>query len=300
MSAPEDRVVKGIDLKTLIAHNVQYGHETKRLNPKMLPFIWGQKNGVHLIDVSKTAFQLEKAAQFLESVASQGKPVLLVGTKKAAQECIRQTAQKLGLPYVVHRWIGGTITNYSQVKKQVTKFLHFEDVLAKSSEHAYTKKELGIFQKNCEKLHKNVGGIRTLTWPIGALVIVDAKKEHVAVKEAQRQGIPIVAIVDTNCDPSGIDYVIPANDDVVRSIAILIEVLAQALGRGKAVAEQAKPAQEETGAEHMIEQLIERALGSDEEEEENKAKRKGAPRAAAPRSSNTRTKIKPKEVTREE
>jgi small subunit ribosomal protein S2 len=273
MSLQEERP-KTIGLKDLIEHNVQYGHETKRLNPKMLPFIWGQKNGIHLIDVSKTAYQLEQAAKFLESVAAQGLPIVWVGTKKAAQDIIYEVAQKLKDPYVRHRWIGGTITNFGQVKKQVTKFLHLEDVLAKSAEHTYTKKEFGVFQKNCEKLRKNVGGIRILTWPIGALVVVDVKKEHVAVKEAQRAGIPIVALVDTNCDPSEITYPIPGNDDVARAIKIIIDRLAESVERGKVAVSQQKPVQEEIVAEQMIEQLIERALGADDEDKVEAAKRK--------------------------
>lgn len=279
-----------IDLKELIKSGVQFGHQTWRWCPKMKPYIWGEKNGVHLIDVSKTAHQMEKAAQFLESVAAAGKPVLWVGTKKAAQAPIKKAADESQSPRVVHRWIGGTITNNSQVKKSLTKLLHFEDIIKKSSseQFTYTKKEYGKFQKIVDRLTNNVGGIRKMGWPIGALVIVDVRKEHVALKEAQAAGIPVVALVDTNGDPSMIDYVIPANDDVTRAIEVVLEPLAQAVKRGKAVA--TTQVQEDVSAEQMIEQLVEQALAG--EEEENKPKRtsggrgrtsSGARRAPAPR-----------------
>ena len=261
-----------IDLKLLIKSGVQFGHQTWRWCPKMRPYIWGQKNDVHLIDVSKTAFQLEKAAKFLESVVASGKPVLWVGTKKAAQDVIKNAVKPIKCPYVTHRWIGGTLTNYSQVKKSITKLLHFEDILAKTEQYSYTKKEYGVFQKIVERLLKNVGGIRTLTWPVGAVVIIDVKKEHVAVKEAISAGIPIVALVDTNSDPSMIDYVIPANDDVPRAISVIVDYLAAAIARGQATS-AAKP-QEELVTEQSIENLLEQALGI--EEDEDKPARRGS------------------------
>ena len=224
------------DLKELISAGVQFGHQTWRWCPKMKPYIWGAKNSVHLIDVYKTAHQLEKAAKFLESLAAQGKSVLWVGTKKAAQDIIKQVAEQSKSPYVNHRWVGGTLTNYPQVKKSVTKLLHYEDILAKAGQHNYTKKELGLIQKMLDRLSKNVGGIRKLTWPVGALVVVDVNREHVAVHEALSANVPVIALVDTNSDPSMIDYVIPANDDAPRSIAILLEYLATAVQQGQKVA----------------------------------------------------------------
>ena len=266
-----------IDLKLLIKSGVQFGHQTWRWCPKMRPYIWGQKNDVHLIDVSKTAYQLERAAKFLESLAASGKPVLWVGTKKAAQDVIKNAVAPIKCPYVTHRWIGGTLTNYSQVKKSITKLLHFEDILAKTEQYSYTKKEYGVFQKIVERLLKNVGGIRTLTWPVGAVIIVDVKKEHVAVKEAISAGIPIIALVDTNSDPSGIDFVIPGNDDVPRAISVIADFLAQAIARGQATS-AAKP-QEEILAEQSIENLLEQALGI--EEDEDKPARRGSRAPAA-------------------
>lgn len=204
----------------------------------MARFIWGEKDGVHLIDVSKTAFEIQRAGAFLEEVAAQGKQILWVGTKESAQEAVRKAGERTGSPTVTHRWIGGTLTNFSQVKKSVTKLLHHEDVLDKIDKYNYTKKECGIFQKVVNRLTDNVGGIRELIWPIGAVVIVDVKKEAVAIKEAKAKGIPVVALVDTNCDPSGIDYVVPSNDDVARAVQVVVAELAEAAARGVARADK--------------------------------------------------------------
>lgn len=264
-----------IDLKLLIKNGVQFGHQTWRWNPKMRPYIWGQKNDVHLIDISKTAHQLEKAAQFLESIAATGKPVLWVGTKKAAQGAITQVAESLTNPCVTHRWIGGTLTNYPQVKKSVTKLLHFEDIVARSAESHYTKKELNLFNKMAERLVKNVGGIRSLTWPVGAVVVVDARKEHVAVKEAIAAGIPVVGLLDTNNDPSMINYVIPTNDDAPRAIQVILEYLAQAVQRGQSVA-AARP-QEEIVVENTLEKMLQQVLNAEDEDKKGAKRGRTAP-----------------------
>ncbi|MBY0109854.1 MAG: 30S ribosomal protein S2 [Candidatus Babeliaceae bacterium] len=262
-----------IDLKQLIKSGVQFGHQTWRWNPKMNPYIWGHKNGIHLIDVSKTAFQLEKAAQFLESLASQGKSVLWVGTKKSAQAVLPKVLEVVKSPSVTHRWIGGTLTNYPQVKKSVTKMLHFEDILAKSESSHYIKKELNLFNKMKERLEKNVGGIRELRWPVGALVVVDVNKEHVAIKEAKSAGVPIVALVDTNSDPSGIDFVIPTNDDAPRALEVILAYLAEAVKRGQQVAATSK-LQEEVIEDNSLDRIIETVLSEDgAEAERQKAKR---------------------------
>ena len=174
-----------IDLKKLIDNHVQFGHKSSSRHPKMDSYIWGRRNDIYLIDVSKTAHQLERAAEFLKSVAAAGKSILVVGTKKAAQPAVEKMAKELGIPNVTHRWIGGTLTNYRQIKKAVANYLHQQDVLAKSDQYPYTKKEFGKIQKNVERLEKNIGGITKLVWPVGAVIIIDVKKEHVAVKEAK-------------------------------------------------------------------------------------------------------------------
>ncbi len=220
-------------VKKLVEAGVHFGHLMSRWCPKMAPYIWGHKNKVHLIDVSKTARQIEKAAKFLESVAAEGKQVLWVGTKKAAQNAISQAGVDSHMPSVNHRWIGGTLSNYIQVKKSVTKLAHHEDVIEKAEKMPhYTKKELNVFQKLVARLEKNVGGIRQLKYPIGAVVIVDVRKEAAALREAVSMGIPVVALVDTNNDPSLVDYVIPSNDDAPEAIACVLGELSVAVTKG--------------------------------------------------------------------
>lgn len=281
-----------IDIKKLVQNAVQFGHLTWRWCPKMRPYIWGEKNGVHLIDVSKTAFKLEEAAKFLESLAAAGRPILWVGTKKAAQEAIHQVAAHTKSPSVTHRWIGGTITNFYQVKKSITNLLHLEDALKKNDQPSLiTKKEYGQMQKDAERLTKNVGSIRNLNWPIGALVVVDINKEDVAIKEARSAGVPIVALVDTNADPSLVNYPIPSNDDVPRAIKVIIEYLGEAVARGKAQAVQTS--QQDATAEQMIDQLIEQALVVAEEDEEARPARKPGAGARRPVSRGRQPQRKP-------
>ena len=233
-----------IDFKKLVKAGVHFGHQVSRWMPKMNPYIWGVKNKVHLIDVSKTAYQLERSAKFLQEVAREGKQILWVGTKKPARAVVKEMALKLNMPYVNHRWIGGTLSNYAQVKKSVTRLLHFEDVINKSEKYPhYTKKELNSIKKNADRLNAIVGGIKSLAWPIGALVLVDVNKEQSALKEAVKVGVPVVALVDTNADPSLVDYVIPANDDAPKSIAVILEYLQQAAEKG--AQEKVKAAQKE-------------------------------------------------------
>lgn len=230
-----------IDFRSLVKAGVHFGHQKTRWCPRMAPYIWGTKNNIHLIDVSKTAFLLERAATFLKGIAAQGQPILWVGTKKAAKDSILRAGTQLNMPYVNHRWIGGTLSNFGQVKKSVTKCLHFEDILTKSDKFPhYTKKELNVFQKVVDRLEKNIGGIKKLTWPVGAVVVVDVFKEQSAVKEAVKMGVPVIGFVDTNCDPSLVDYVIPTNDDAPRAINIVLDYLIEAVEAGKKEAESVK------------------------------------------------------------
>src|SRR5438477_5713866 len=242
----------------LVKAGVHFGHQKSRWCPKMEPYIWGYKNKVHLIDVSKTASQLDKAEKFLESVAAQGKTILWVGTKKAASSSIKDMALKLNMPYVNHRWLGGTLLNFSQVKKSLTRLLHYEDILAKAEENPfYTKKELNIFKKSIEKLEKTVGGIRKLTLPIGAVVVVDVNKEQSAVKEACAMGVPVVGFVDTNSDPSLVDLVIPANDDSPQAISLILNYLIAAVEKGKDLAsKQDKPVDKVAKVETVEEVIV--------------------------------------------
>lgn len=264
-----------IDFKKLVKAGVHFGHQTSRWLPKMSPYIWGVKSNIHLIDVSKTAHQLEKSAQFLQKVAGEGKQILWVGTKKAARVVIKDVATKLNMPYVNHRWVGGTLSNFAQVKKSITRLLHYEDVLEKSEKYPhYTKKELSKVKKNVDRMQNVIGGIRKLAWPIGAIVLVDVNKEHSALKEAVKVGVPVVALVDTNSDPSLVDYVIPANDDAPHSIAILLEYLQAAVEKGKQ-ATLAKKTEKtaKTSKEAAEDVAVELAADEEETEEEKDTKK---------------------------
>jgi small subunit ribosomal protein S2 len=260
-----------VDPKDLISVGIQYGHQTKWGNPKMLLYTWGSKNKIHLINVSITAHQLEKAAKFLEQVSAEGKTVLWVGTKKVARIPVKDAAESVKSPYVTHRWIGGLLTNYSQVKKSLTKLLHLQDVLEKSDDYHYTKKEFNSIGKQVERLKSNVGGIVSFHWPVGAVVVVDVRKDAAAVREANALGIPVVALVDTNCDPSLVDYVIPGNDDAPAAIKLISDYLAQAIARGK---ERAKPV--ETADQQQGTEETRPAYGMLSEEEEANARQKRA------------------------
>jgi len=283
-----------IDLKKLIEAYVHFGHKKTRWNPKMAPYIWGHRQGIHLIDVSKTARNLEKAAKFLEEVASEGKTILWVGTKKAAHTMIAELGQTMEMPYINYRWVGGMLTNYSQVRKSVTKYLHMEDVLARSAESHYTKKELNQLQKNIDRLKRTVGGIRKLTWPVGAVVIIDVKREATALKEAMECNIPVVALVDTNCDPTGIAYPIPGNDDSPRSIKIVLDYLAHAAQEGKKKAKQVVAVEESLVPETPVD--IAEILLEDEEAESRKERAK---RSAAPLKGDDEAKrVMPKKVNK--
>lgn len=287
-----------IDFRALVKAGVHFGHQSSRWCPRMAPYIWGQKNSVHLINVAKTAHQLEKAAKFLEAVVGEGKTVMWVGTKKPAQNIMKEAAGSVSMPYVTHRWIGGTLTNNSQVKKSVTKYLHLKDVISKTDRGHYTKKEFNVFRKSVERLEKNIGGIVKLNWPVGALVVVDVRKEASAIKEAVCMNIPVIALVDTNSDPLGIDHVIPANDDSPKSIKILVDYLAEAAQRGVEVA-KAKKAEEEAEAELLREKKKEERKAAAAKKAEAKAssdKKEAAPKKVAPKKAVEKKEEAPKKA----
>jgi len=241
-----ERYLMAVDFRELVKAGVHFGHQKSRRFPKMSSYIWGEKNRVSIINVAQTAKHLQKAADFLKDVAAKNQTILWIGTKKPAQQVVFDMATKLDSPYVNHRWVGGTLSNASQVKKSVTKMLHFEDIIARSDKYPnFTKKELNVIQKMVTRLQKSVGGIRKLNWPLGAIVMVDVEKEASALQEAVVMGIPVVALVDTNCDPSLVDYVIPANDDSERSIRFLLEYLAASVQQGKEAAAKNRKEQEE-------------------------------------------------------
>lgn len=230
-----------IDLKQMLAAGVHFGHRTSRWSPKMKPFIWGAKNKIHLIDVSKTALLLERAGKFIKEITSIGGKVLFVGTKKAAQDIVLNAATATGMPFVIKRWVGGTLSNYEQVRKAVTRLLHMRDIVQKSTTH-YKKKELSMIQKEIARLEKNVGGIINFDYPPAALIVVDAKKEVSAINEAMRMGIPVIALIDTNTDPIGVTHIIPGNDDSPKAISFIMQHIENYVKEGVAAFEAARPA----------------------------------------------------------
>ena len=228
---------KMIGLKELFQAGVHFGHKTSRWSPKMSPFIWGSKNKIHLIDISKTAILLERASKYLKEAASTGKSIMWVGTKKSARPTIKKIGFTLKMPYVINRWIGGTLSNFSEIKKAITRLLHLRDVIKKSGSY-YSKKELSALQKEIDRLEKTIGGITDLSYPPAAIVIVDAKKEHAAIKEALKLDIPVIAMTDTNTDPTGIHFVIPSNDDAPKAIECIMYSLSAAAEEGRKVFEE--------------------------------------------------------------
>lgn len=267
-----------IDFKKLIEAGVPFGHPTSSWNPKMAPYIWGRKNKVYLVNVLETARLMEKAAAFLTSIAAENKSILWIGTKKAARDIITETAKETNSPFVSHRWIGGTLTNYGQIRKPIAKLLHFKDILTKTDNSHYTKKELVRLQKEADRLVNNFGGLVNFKWPLGAIVIVDVRKEQAALREAATLGIPVVALVDTNSDPELVKYVIPGNDDGRDSIKIIVNYLAEAVKKGK---EQAKAKGTEEAAatpqegvpapEILAEEFVPEAIVVEEESEASEA-----------------------------
>ncbi|HSM91241.1 MAG TPA: 30S ribosomal protein S2 [Anaeromyxobacteraceae bacterium] len=223
-----------ISMKQLLEAGVHFGHQTKRWNPKMKPYIFGARNGIYIIDLQKTVVLARAALRFVSESVGKGGSVLFVGTKKQAQDAIREESIRAGQFSVTNRWLGGTLTNFKTVKQGIDRLKTIEKMAADGTYERLPKKEVAQLEREREKLEKNLGGIKDLSRLPSALFVIDTKKEHIAVHEANRLGIPVVAVVDTNCDPEGIDYVIPGNDDAIRSIRLFTGKIAEACIEGKA------------------------------------------------------------------
>jgi small subunit ribosomal protein S2 len=247
-----------ITMKELLEAGVHFGHQTRRWNPKMKKYIFGKRNGIYIIDLQKTLKLFKEASAFLSDLASEGKTILFVGTKRQAQDAILEEANRCGMFYVNSRWLGGTLTNFSTVRKSIERLKEIETIVG-DTEKEMSKKERAAVNREREKLLKNLAGIRDMGGLPDALFVIDPTKEYIAVKEARKLGIPVVAIVDTNCDPEGIDYVIPGNDDAIRAIRLFAQKIADAVLEGYNLAEEryigieapaaAKPAPELTTSE---------------------------------------------------
>ena len=225
-------MTESISIQTLLDAGVHFGHQTRRWNPKMAPYIFGARNGIHILDLKQTMYALDEAYTFLAELGSAGKTVLFVGTKKQAQAPIRAAAERAGQPYVNYRWMGGMLTNYQTIKGRVKRMSEIEAMKADGTFDAYTKKEQAGLDKELGKLTDALGGIREMNGLPDAVFIVDTKLEENAVREARRLSIPIIGLIDTNADPDEIDYGIPANDDAIRSVELMCDIVADAILAG--------------------------------------------------------------------
>lgn len=239
-----------IGIKELLDAGVHFGHQTRRWNPKMKPFIFDARNGIHIIDLSKSLAQLEAACAFLRETVAQGGRVIFVGTKKQAQQAIKDTAKECGQFWVTERWLGGTLTNYATIKRSMSRLKEIEKMEADGSINNYVKQEQSAIRREAARLVKYFDGIRGMDKHPAAMFVVDIKREHNAVAEARKLKIPIVAIVDTNCDPDLVDYPIPANDDAIRSVRMILSVVGQTVTQARAEheAKSSRPKPEETPA----------------------------------------------------
>ncbi|GAW94323.1 30S ribosomal protein S2 [Calderihabitans maritimus] len=234
-----------ITMKQLLEAGVHFGHQTRRWNPKMAPYIFTERNGIYIIDLQKTVKMTEEAYNFIRDLASQGQKILFVGTKKQAQETIKEEAERCGQFYVNQRWLGGMLTNFQTIRQRIERLKELERMEQEGLMEVLPKKEVARLLKEKEKLQRFLGGIKEMNELPGALFVVDPRKERIAVAEGRRLGIPIVAIVDTNCDPDEIDYVIPGNDDAIRAVRLLTSKMADAVLEGT----QGRDTTEEDGEE---------------------------------------------------
>jgi small subunit ribosomal protein S2 len=234
-----------VTMKQLLEAGVHFGHQTRRWNPKMKPYIFGARNGIYIIDLQKTVRLFKVAYEFVVETVAQGGELLFVGTKKQAQESIFEEATRAGMPYVNHRWLGGMLTNFKTIQKGIQRLKKIESMFEDGTIERFPKKEILRMDRMRQKLERNIGGIKNMAGTPAAVFIVDARQEQIAVKEANKLGIPVVAIVDTNCDPDGIDYIIPGNDDAIRAIRLISSLMANACIKGKQLHEERQQAEKD-------------------------------------------------------
>ncbi len=252
----EDIFMSVISMKQLLEAGVHFGHQTRRWNPKMKQYIFTERNGIYIIDLQKTVKKVNEAYFFIRDVAIEGKPILFVGTKKQAQEAIETEAKRCEQHFVSNRWLGGMLTNFKTIRTRIEKLESIEKMEESGEINLLPKKEVIKLMHEKEKLEKNLGGIRNLNEMPGALFVVDPRKEKIAVSEAHKMGIPVVAIVDTNCDPDEIDYPIPGNDDAIRAVKLIVSKMADAILEGKQgeqLEDEASVTTEEVVSEEQVE-----------------------------------------------
>ena len=308
----------GIGIKDLLDAGLHFGHQTKRWNPKMKRYIFDKRNGIHIIDLTQTLTQLDAAMTFVEELATSGKSVLFVGTKKQAQSVVKEAAVDAGQHYVVHRWLGGTLTNNATIRRSVRRMRELEAIEKEDQFGSLPKKEAASMRRELEKLRRNLSGVAEMSEMPGAMVVIDINREAIAVNEAKRLNIPVVAIVDTNCDPDPVDHVIPGNDDAIRAIKLISEALAMRVRKGareyeRVAAEIARKKEEAAKAEAEARKQREAAIKAARDlkakedaaraEAETAAKAKAAEKAKAaarePSSAKATEGKKPEEKTEE-
>ena len=222
-----------VAMKQLLEAGVHFGHQTRRWDPRMAEYIFQARNGIHIIDLQKTSKKLDEAYEFIRSQAEEGKNILFVGTKKQAQECVKEAAEKCGMFYINERWLGGTLTNFNTIRTRVERLNELERMEEDGTFDVLPKKEVVLLRKEMEKLNKNLGGIKEMTEIPDVMFIVDPKKEHIAILEAKKLNTPVVGLIDTNCNPNDVDYVIPGNDDAIRAVKLMTDVMANAVIEGR-------------------------------------------------------------------
>ena len=273
-----------VTMRQLLESGVHFGHQTRRWNPKMKRFIMTERNGIYIIDLQQSVTYINNAYEFVKETVAHGGTILFVGTKRQAQEPVAEQATRVGMPYVNHRWLGGMLTNFQTISKRLTRLkeleeIDFDDVAGSGR----TKKELLMMKREKDKLERTLGGIRSMTKVPSAVWIVDTKKEHLAVDEARKLGLPVIAILDTNCDPDEVDYKIPGNDDAIRSVTLLTRVIADAVAEGliaRAGGGQAAAGDEAQGEEPLAEWERELLAGEAEQTAEATAPEAGETAAA--------------------
>ena len=260
-----------VAMKQLLEAGVHFGHQTRRWDPKMAEYIFQARNGIHIIDLQKTSKKLDEAYDFVREQAEEGKTVLFVGTKKQAQECMKEAALKCGMFYVDQRWLGGMLTNFDTIQKRIKSLKDLEQMQEDGTFDVLPKKEVILLKKEMEKLEKNLGGIKEMNELPGVIFLVDPKKERIAILEAKKLGIPVVGLVDTNCNPEELDYPIPGNDDAIRAVKLIADVMANAVIEGR----QGESFEEEVSEEQVANEeeatSIEEVVAEEETETNEKS-----------------------------
>ena len=258
-----------VAMKQLLEAGVHFGHQTRRWDPKMAEYIFQARNGIHIIDLQKTSKKLDEAYAFVKEQAEEGKKILFVGTKKQAQECVKEAAQKCGMYYVDQRWLGGMLTNFDTIQKRIDRLKELEEMENDGTFDVLPKKEVILLRKEMAKLERNLGGIKDMGSLPGVVFLVDPKKERIAILEAKKLNIPVVGLVDTNCNPEELDYPIPGNDDAIRSVRLITDIMANAVIEGKQGegfdTETEEQVAEETTEPESIEEVVEEATEESEE-----------------------------------